>query len=179
MKTRVPKLDKIVKDRLCLETARLDHTLARFQALTLDVVGPLAMITDQGESGTLMLEKAIAAAKLAVKFTDNASVQISRGRAILDMNPKLSDMAEKTRTQPRNCLVISLPRRRRNVKGSSAASIEPQDEERVTIFTLWLLATGAATNPFTIAEATPCPKAGGDFNHATNQDIKEKQLTFT
>ena len=81
-----------MKDRLCPET---DRTLARFQALTLNVVGPLATITDQGKSGALMLEKAIAAAKLAVKFAGNASVQISRGRAILDMNPKLSDLTEK------------------------------------------------------------------------------------
>ena len=34
-KTRVPKLDKIVKDRLHQETAKLDQVLARIQALTL------------------------------------------------------------------------------------------------------------------------------------------------
>lgn len=98
MKTRVPKLDKIVKDRLSPETARLDHMLARLQVLTLDVVGSLATITDLGKSGTLTAERAIAAAKLAIKFAGNASVQISRERhkrAILDMNPKLSDLAER------------------------------------------------------------------------------------
>ena len=37
-KTRVPKLDKIVKDRLHQETAKLDRVLTRIQALTLDAV---------------------------------------------------------------------------------------------------------------------------------------------
>lgn len=97
-KTRVPKLDKMVKDRLNQETARLDRVLARIQALTLDVVGPLSTIIEQAEAGTLTAERAVAAARMAIKFTGNASVQISRERrkkAILDMNPKLVDMAEK------------------------------------------------------------------------------------
>lgn len=97
-KTRVPKLDKIVKDRLTQETARMDRTLARIQALATDVVGPLTTIVEQGEAGSLTAEGAIAAAKLALKFAGNATVQISRERrkrAIMDMNPKLSDLADK------------------------------------------------------------------------------------
>lgn len=87
-----------MKDRLGLETARLDRTLARIQALALDVVGPLITIVKQGEAGSLMAKKAVAAAKLALKFAGNAAIQISRERrekATLDMNPKLSDLAEK------------------------------------------------------------------------------------
>ena len=96
-RTRVPKLDKIVKDRLHQETAKLDRALARIQALTLDVVGPLTTIIDQAEAGTLTIEGTIAAARMGIKFAGNASVQISRERrrrAIMDMNPKLVDMAE-------------------------------------------------------------------------------------
>ena len=57
---------------------------------------PLAKITDQAEAGTLTVERAIAAARIAVKFAGNASVQIScerRKRVIMDMNLKLVDIA--------------------------------------------------------------------------------------
>jgi hypothetical protein len=40
-KTRAPKLDKIVKDRQTQETAKMDRTIARIQALATDVVGLL------------------------------------------------------------------------------------------------------------------------------------------
>ena len=53
---------------------------------------------EQGEAGSLTAEGTIAAAKLALKFAGNATVQISRERrkrAIIDMNPKLSDLANK------------------------------------------------------------------------------------
>ena len=96
-KTRVPKLDKIVKDRLHQETAKLDRVLARIQALTLDAVGPLTTIVEQAEANALTMEGALAAARMAIKFIGNASVQISqerRRKAIMDMNPKLVDMAE-------------------------------------------------------------------------------------
>ena len=68
------------------------------KALALDVVGPLTTIVEQREAGSLMAEKTIAAAKLALKFARNTAVQISRKRqkrAIHDRNPKLSDLAEK------------------------------------------------------------------------------------
>ena len=93
----MPKLDKMVKDRLHQETAKLDQVLARIQALTLDAVGPLTTIIDQAEAGALTMEGVVAAARMAIKFIGNASVQISqerRKKAIMDMNPKLVDMAE-------------------------------------------------------------------------------------
>ena len=78
--TRVPKLDKIVKDRMKPDSIKLDKTLARIQALTLDVVGPLTTVVDEGEAGTLTAEKALAATRLALKFAGNASIQTSRER---------------------------------------------------------------------------------------------------
>lgn len=87
----------MVKDRLNQETAKLNRVMARIQALMLDVVGPLTTIIEQAEAGTLTAEKAVAAARIAIKFTGNASVQISqerRKKAITDMNPKLVDMVD-------------------------------------------------------------------------------------
>ena len=56
------------------------------------------MIVDQGEKGDLTTKQAVEAAKLALKFAGNMSVQFSRERrkrAIRDMNPKLAELAEK------------------------------------------------------------------------------------
>ena len=65
--------------------------------MTLDAVGPLTTIVEQAEANMLTMEGALAAARIAMKFIGNASVQISqerRKKAIMDMNPKLVDMAE-------------------------------------------------------------------------------------
>ena len=51
--TRVPKLDKMVKDRVSQESVELDRSLARLQALFLDAVEPLATILEEGEKGSL------------------------------------------------------------------------------------------------------------------------------
>ena len=50
--TRVPKLNKIIKDRMRAESIKLDKALSRIQALVLDVVGPLTAIMEGGEAGT-------------------------------------------------------------------------------------------------------------------------------
>ena len=95
--TRVPKLDKMVKDRLRPDTTKMDRALARLQALTLDAVGPLTSLLELREKEELTPENAMAAAKLALRFIGNASVQTSRERrkrAINDMNPKLTEFAE-------------------------------------------------------------------------------------
>ena len=49
--TRVPKLHKMVKDRLSKEAVKLDKSLARLQVLFLDAVGPLASILEKGDKG--------------------------------------------------------------------------------------------------------------------------------
>ena len=62
---------KLVKELLHPKTAKLDRSLARFQALALDVVGLLMTIVEQG---VLTTEQAVEAAKLALKFAGNMSV---------------------------------------------------------------------------------------------------------
>ena len=97
VQTRIPKMDKMVKDRLRPDTAKMDRSLARLQALATDSVGPLTSIVEKGEKGTLTVDGAIAAAKQALKFLWNTAVQFSRERrkrAIADMNPKLTDLAD-------------------------------------------------------------------------------------
>ena len=96
--TRVPKLDKMVKDRITSESVKLDKSLARLQALCLDAVGPLTTIIDEGDKGNLSEEMAIGAARMALRFIGNASVQFSRERrkrAITEMNSKLIELADK------------------------------------------------------------------------------------
>ena len=51
----------------------MDRVLSRIQVLTLDVVGPLSTIVEQGEAGSLMAEKAVTAARLALRFAGNTS----------------------------------------------------------------------------------------------------------
>lgn len=97
VQTRIPKMDKMVRDRLRPDTAKTDRSLARLQALAMDAVGPLTSIVDKGEKRTLTADEAIAAAKQALKFLGNTAVQFSRERrkrAITDMNPKLTDLAD-------------------------------------------------------------------------------------
>ena len=97
VQTRIPKMDKMVRDRLRTDTAKTDRSLARLQALAMDAVGPLTSIVEKGEKGTLSLDGAIAAAKQGLKFLGNTAVQFSRERrkrAITDMNPKLTDLAD-------------------------------------------------------------------------------------
>ena len=77
VQTRIPKMDKMVKDRLRSDTAKTDRSLARLQALALDAVGPLASIVEKGEKGTLTVDAAIAAARQALKFLGNTAVQFS------------------------------------------------------------------------------------------------------
>ena len=92
--TRVPKLDKIVKDRVSQESIKQD----RLQALFLDAVGPLATILEEGEKGSFTADRAMTTAKTALRFIGNASIQTARERrkrAIAEMNPKLIDLSEK------------------------------------------------------------------------------------
>lgn len=54
-----------------------DRVLAKIRALTLDVVGPLTTVMEQAEADTLTTEGAVAAARMATRFTGNTSVRIS------------------------------------------------------------------------------------------------------
>lgn len=47
--TRVPKLDKMVKDRMSQTSVKMDRSLARLQALYVDAASPLATLVEQGE----------------------------------------------------------------------------------------------------------------------------------
>ncbi len=94
--TRVPKLDKMVRDRITLESMKLDKSLARLQALCLDAVGPLTTIIEEGDKGTLNAEMATGAARMALRFVGNASVKFSRERRKRAMmNSKLIELADK------------------------------------------------------------------------------------
>lgn len=66
--TRVPMLDKMVKDRMFQDATELDRTLARLQALFLDTVGLLAA----GKQEELSVDRAVMAAKTALRFLGNA-----------------------------------------------------------------------------------------------------------
>ena len=88
----------MVKDRLSQDTVKVDWSLARLQALFLDAVGPLASILEEDDKGSLTTEKATTAARMALRFLGNASVQMARERrkrAIAEMNNKLIELAEK------------------------------------------------------------------------------------
>ena len=92
--TQVPKMDKMVKDRISQESVKLDKSLA----LVVDAVGPMTTILEEGEKGSLNAELAMNAARMALRFLGNASVQLSRERrkrAIAEMNNKLIELAEK------------------------------------------------------------------------------------
>ena len=96
--TRVPKLDKMVEDRIAQESVKLDRSLARLQVLFLGAVGPMATILEEGEKGSLTTEQAMTDAKMALWFMGNTSVQMARERckrAIAEMNSKLIELAEK------------------------------------------------------------------------------------
>lgn len=76
----------------------MDKTLAKLQALLLDVVGPLTSIIEEAEKGELTAEKAMTAARIALRFAGNALVQMARKRrrrAIMEMNSKLTELADK------------------------------------------------------------------------------------
>ena len=95
--TRTPRLDKIVRDRVTPRTAKADKDLARIQTFVLDAVGPLSHLLELEERKELDPRAAVEAARMALRFLGNASVQISRSRrkaAIADMNRKLGDLAE-------------------------------------------------------------------------------------
>jgi hypothetical protein len=96
--TRVPKLDKMVRDRMSQGAVKLDRSLTRLQALCVDAVGPLASLVELAERNQLTAEGAVALSKLALRFVGNASIQFSRERrkrAIEEMNGKLVELAEK------------------------------------------------------------------------------------
>ena len=96
--TRVPKLDKVIKDRISSKTAKTDKDLGRIQAFILDAVGPLTAIVEGAEKEELTSKTAAEAARMALQFIGNASAQLSRDRrkaAIMDMNPKIADLAER------------------------------------------------------------------------------------
>ena len=48
-------------------------------------------------------------------------------------------------------------------------------KEREAMATLWPLAAGAATNPFTVAEITAWPGGGGDSNPTTQVETSRKR----
>ena len=80
------------------DSAQLVKTLARLQALFLDAVSPLATLVEESEKNLLLVDRAGTAAKTAVCFLCNASIQMARERrrtAILEMNRKLMELAEK------------------------------------------------------------------------------------
>ena len=61
---------------------------------------PLETILEEGEKGSLTADKTITAAKPALRFIGNASVQMSRERrkrAITEMNDKLIELLEKAK----------------------------------------------------------------------------------
>ena len=96
--TRVPILDKMVRDRMSQGAVKLDHSLARLQTHCVDAAGPLAMMLELAEQGELSAERSVTLARLALRFVGNASVQISwerRKRAIEEMNSKLVELADK------------------------------------------------------------------------------------
>ena len=96
--TRVPKLDKMVRDRMSQGAIKLDRSFARLQALCVNAAGPLASLLEQAERGELTVERSVILAKLALRFVGNASIQISRERrkrATEEMNGKLVELAEK------------------------------------------------------------------------------------
>lgn len=96
--TRIPKLDKMVRDRMSQGSVKLDRSLARLKALSVYATGPLASLIEQGNRGELTTEKAVAMAKTAIRFLGNASLQFNRERrkrAIEEMNGKLVELADK------------------------------------------------------------------------------------
>lgn len=54
--TRVPKLDKMVWNRISKEAVKLDWSLARLQALCMDAAGLLVALLEQAEQGQLSVE---------------------------------------------------------------------------------------------------------------------------
>ena len=154
--------------------------MARFKALSLNVGGPLATIIYLGESGALTAEKVIAAAKLAVKFAGNALVQISRERhkrAILDMNPKLSDVGEKDTVYK-----DAAP----ELVGDKFAKEAKEREEQLHYldrasgrgkghpFHRGRPCCGGGNQSFYFGKGHSMPR--GDSNPTTNQDIREKNF---
>ena len=61
-------MDKMVKDRITQESVKLDKSLERLQALVLDAVDSMTTILEEGEKGSLNVEMAMAAAKMALRF---------------------------------------------------------------------------------------------------------------
>ena len=95
--TACPSMDKLVKGRLSTVTRSRDRQLARHQASLLDAVGPVTHILEQEAKVWLTPTTAIEAAQMTLKLFGNASCQANRERwknAILNMNPRLADMAE-------------------------------------------------------------------------------------
>ena len=87
-----------LSDRVSQEAVKLDKALARLQVLFLDAVGPLATILEEGKNRSLTADKAMTAAKTALRFIGNASIQMSRERrkrTIAEMIHKLIDLSER------------------------------------------------------------------------------------
>lgn len=76
----VPKLDKMVKDRMSQGAVKMDQSLARLQLLCVDATGPFASLVEQGNHGDLMVEKAVAVPKTARRFMGNVTLQYSKER---------------------------------------------------------------------------------------------------
>ena len=96
--TKCPKLDPVAKQLLQKEPKQADASLAKLQALVLDVVAPLVHIMEGSQQGTLNTEQAAEASKSALSLLGNASAQISRERrkrVILCLNKKLHPLAEE------------------------------------------------------------------------------------
>ena len=78
--TRVPKLDKMVRDRMSQGAVKLDRSLTRLQTHCVDAAGPLATMLELAERGELSAVRSVTLARLTLRFMGNASIQISRER---------------------------------------------------------------------------------------------------
>ena len=81
--TRVPKLDKMVQDRMSQGAVKLNRSLARLQAHCVDAAGPLATMLELAERGELSAERSVTLARLTLRWlgcvleTHTKEVQIS------------------------------------------------------------------------------------------------------
>ena len=105
------------------KTAKTDKDLGRIQAFILDAVGPLTAIVEGAEKEELTSKTAAEAARMALQFIGNASAQLSRDRrkaAIMDMNPKIADLAERDSIYEKAAPSKVYPPQYNNFKGGTS-----------------------------------------------------------
>ena len=94
-----PYLDKVLKSRLPAPVKSRDNELARYQALTLDVLAPIARIINDSCSGQFDLPDIVMEhLLLSIRLLGNVSSQFNRQRTSLILqclNPGIADMAEE------------------------------------------------------------------------------------